>query len=350
MESNKLDKFFKDKLDQRPIEWDESYWASAQEALDVADQRKRRRGFLGWWMLLGFLILAGFGAWLLIYLPFGSTIVTKLENPSPVLENKTRSTAANPAEQVAEYSVAGNQALTQKEALVDSNTEIVEASSTVTTAAQDAEAHTISKDIPATAPLRETPETSKPAPIAPAGDSSVPSKSSQNSIQGASSTPITGQPSVVEQEMPSAATDSKETTEATPLPKTGQKTLPADYLPLLAYSVIWQATQPTLAIAVAEAKPGLETAVQPVQHKWHLGLSLNGGLALLQGAADRSILQKTLSGGVLIQRKLAGHWYLSSGLSYQASFAAYDSIAVVPQYEMSFGLDRNDVLLRPTIL
>ncbi len=59
MDMNELDRFFKDKLDNRQIEFNEAHWQEAEKMLDR--QGKKRPAWM-WWIALGILLLLG-GTW-----------------------------------------------------------------------------------------------------------------------------------------------------------------------------------------------------------------------------------------------------------------------------------------------
>lgn len=58
---NKLDNFFKNKLDEREIVFNEAHWEQAQFMLDKQDEKERRRAWWQYWILglLGLVLLSG---------------------------------------------------------------------------------------------------------------------------------------------------------------------------------------------------------------------------------------------------------------------------------------------------
>jgi hypothetical protein len=53
---NKLDSFFKNKLDDRQVPFQEAHWEDAMAMLDERD-KKRRRGIIWWWLTGGFMVI-----------------------------------------------------------------------------------------------------------------------------------------------------------------------------------------------------------------------------------------------------------------------------------------------------
>ncbi|MEO1409139.1 MAG: outer membrane beta-barrel protein [Bacteroidota bacterium] len=97
--SNKLDRFFRDKLEGRDLpEFDEAYWQQAEELID-RDRRQRRRFFAWYWLFgLGSLLLGGLALWTLWPVPTNPPI-TNATAPTP--SNEPNATVTAPASSIA---------------------------------------------------------------------------------------------------------------------------------------------------------------------------------------------------------------------------------------------------------
>ena len=343
MESNNLDKFFKDKFEDRSFEWDEKYWASAQEAIEAADAGKPRRRLFVWWIwLLAFVLLStGLGAYFMNRTDLLSAAKQSETNISDISTDENKA----PENDLSEFAVVSETAQTVQNSTREK--ELTEAKNAI----QPSSVSTTSNSTVVDAPSKGDRNT----PIAKTLGEKVPEVNLSDETPAAQTNQFTEKNLLEKSEI-----DSQQSQNLSPkqgLPVKGQDVITdknpilnsLPFLPILPYEILWEQVNPELQLVVASVNSEESIEVQK-EKKWHVGIGMYGGLSRLEQEDTASVYQKNISGGIIVQRRLLQHWYLSTGLNYQVAFAQYDTIGTRQQYEMGFGLDQNQLALRPTII
>lgn len=321
MDPNKLDKFFKDRLEQRSFEWKEEHWVSALEVLEEATPSRRRRPLL-WWLVLGSLVLSG-GIIGMVWAWSGQTDTTPLGSFFDRVEFPERTTAVHSET----TSVSGS--VPVEEALLEN----------------------------AASPIPETPEQGVSSPKK-TGITDLPVAEKEPEAIGSTSKfdlqrqPLATHPTDQAGNGPDLTEEPSANVTSLPLlgSVSDEPTLPRrNFFLLLPLPVhLLRVVLPDSELLTRQTTALATIEPMKVQSPWRLGIRANAGW-LQDVQADSLLFQHGVH--LLLNRQLFPRWHLRAGIGWQRIRARYDSLSEVSQQAiLRFGLDANQLVLRPTAL
>ncbi len=373
--SNKLDRFFRDKLDRpSPVEFDEAYWEQARELID--EDRNKRRRFIGWYWLFGLVLLVGLGAgFYFLQLPHTPSqplshkpeAANAIDPTSPAKELATpEPQVSSPANTATTNTTANNNTTSQNPSALspasndqnpttNTNTTSINLNpqseeqakapnaTTATTIENKATAATTNAKSPITQPSKTDP---KATSTLPQNDLSPNAISPQ--LEEVTSSPSTTNDSPLQnQNRVEIGTTNKAANPADELAKpseTSEAVVLSLFDPLTSSAL---AALPEPAGAEEEGMPEVELDPHVPESKWALGLTLVGEAYPAQANEQRLIGG---GGGLSLRYRWLTQWSVQSDFLYEWRGGQFGNAGTVAERRYNFGLEEKVFELRPESL
>ncbi|GEM_PF-5018309 len=332
-----LDKIFKDSLHDRRFEMKESDWLGAEKLLE-ADERRRNRGGLLWWMGGGLALLS---LGILLALGFGGNEATDAPNnigennaqapvavgvETPTFPSKTETKVAPSSEQ-AEIPDAH---LPQGQNNLPTNS-LAQHSTTPIISLSNAEQRVGKQQVSSSVPKSNIGES-----IAAAAETTMPSPTN-TATSNNSPDPIAKQTPNTTDAMTNGLLESGDT------PWLMERQFAPDYLATLPAFV----KGGFMEIMATKTTYSSEKIEVPNRRKLHLGLSASQ--ILLPPPFDNDKQTRIgVQAGLIVKLELQAGFYLSSGIQYQRRTGSFEASELATVRSYRFGLELDTLPLRPT--